>query len=565
MQSSPQKSSGRVSVLVPVPTQRAIYDYKLNQEDDHAYQVGDYVAVPFGNRTLYGMIWSLAPTDPALPPEKLKIICSRPSVMNALPALPQDHLKFMAWMANYTLAPLGMIAKLTIGMKDIFKDFKRAKPLSQVISPESADQSKALTPAIKQLSSAQQQAAAGIIASLSSAKFSVSLLDGVTGSGKTEVYFQAIAENLARNRQSVILLPEIALSSHFLTRIKTHFGIVPTLWHSDLTPATRRKAWHHIATGKAKIVLGARSALFLPFQSLGLVVVDEEHDASYKQSDGVCYHARDMAVMRAKYANAAVILASATPSLESLVNAQQEKYDHYQLPDRYGGASLPKLVLIDLTKQQLKAQHFISLPLQQAIKERLALQQQSLLFLNRRGYAPLLLCRHCGYRFACPHCSAWLVAHRYGQGPAHEQHTPPYLACHHCGFKQLMPDACPECDDTEALAACGPGVERLEQEAAALFPHARIAIASAETLHNSKQAEAFIEQVHANEIDIIIGTQIIAKGYHFPKLTLVGVIDADLGLQGGDLRAGERCYQLMHQVAGRAGRADLKGEVLLQT
>ncbi len=414
------------------------------------------------------------------------------------------------------------------------------------------------------LSKAQQDAAAALRAKLREKAFSVTLLDGVTGSGKTEVYFEAVAAALAAGRQALVLLPEIALSAAWLERFEARFGVRPAVWHSEIGQAERKRAWRAVAEGEARVVVGARSALFLPFAELGLIVVDEEHEAAFKQEDGVIYQARDMAVVRAKFGDCAIVLASATPSLETLVNVEAGRYGHLLLPERHGGALQPDIELVDLRKLQPekielssgeKLQSWLSPPLRTALEETLAAGEQGLLFLNRRGYAPLTLCRACGHRLQCPSCTAWLVEHRLAGR----------LQCHHCGYGAPLPKNCPSCAAVESFAACGPGVERLEEELHALYPKARIGVMSSDSVIGPAAAERFLAAVQNHELDLVIGTQIIAKGHHFPMLTLVGVVDGDLGLAGGDLRASERTYQLLHQVAGRAGRAERPGRVLLQT
>ena len=381
------------------------------------------------------------------------------------------------------------------------------------------------------------------------------LLDGVTGSGKTEVYFEAMAEALRQGRQILLLLPEIALTQPFLTRIEARFGATPVAWHSGLKQTERRRAWNAIASGDARIVVGARSALFLPYASLGVIIVDEAHETSFKQEDGVRYNARDVAVMRGLFEKCPVVLSSATPALESRVMADAGRYEALTLTHRYGGAQLPEIALIDLTADPPPRGQWIAPPLLAAMQERLDRGEQTLLFLNRRGYAPLTLCRNCGHRFKCPNCSAWMVDHRLSGR----------LACHHCGHAEPSPSACPECGETDCLVACGPGVERIADEVAALFPQARRAIVTSDTIWSPDKAAEFVAAVEAHAIDVIIGTQLVTKGYHFPELTLVGVIDADIGLEGGDLRAGERTFQQIAQVAGRAGRAAKPGQVFLQT
>jgi primosomal protein N' (replication factor Y) len=405
------------------------------------------------------------------------------------------------------------------------------------------------------LSEAQAVAAAALVAKVEAGGYSVTALDGVTGSGKTEVYFEAIAAALRHGRQALVLLPEIALGAQFLDRFTARFGARPAEWHSDLSSAERRVAWQAIANGEARVVVGARSALFLPLPELGLIIVDEEHDGAYKQEDGVIYQARDMAVVRARLTSIPIALVSATPSLETVQNVAGGRYATLHLPDRHGGARLPVIDAIDLRVDRPPRQSWISPTLRTALTEVLGGGEQAMLFLNRRGYAPLTLCRACGHRLQCPRCTTWLVEHRLAGR----------LQCHHCGFLTPLPNACPSCRAEASMAACGPGVERLAEEAAALFPNARMAVMASDTIAGPLAAAELVRRVENHEVDLLIGTQMIAKGHHFPMLTLVGVIDADLGLHGGDLRAAERTYQLLHQVAGRAGRADRPGRVLLQT
>jgi primosomal protein N' (replication factor Y) len=403
--------------------------------------------------------------------------------------------------------------------------------------------------------SPEQQRAADALAAKARGGFSVTLLEGVTGSGKTEVYFEAIAAALASGRQALVLLPEIALGAQFLKRFEKRFGVEPAVWHSDVPHAERRIAWRQVAEGSARVVVGARSALFLPFRKLGLIVVDEEHDSSFKQEDGVVYHARDMAVVRAQLAGAAAILASATPSLETLDNVARGRYGHLELPGRHGGARLPEIRVVDMRREKLEPRRFLAPPLVAALGGALACGEQAMLFLNRRGYAPLTLCRSCGHRLQCPNCTAWLVEHRF-RGR---------LLCHHCGHMESPPSFCVECGATQSFAACGPGIERIAEEVAERFPEARTAIMASDTLMGPRAIAEMITAVEEHAVDILIGTQVMAKGHHFPLLTLVGVVDADLGLAGGDLRAAERTWQLLSQVAGRAGRADRPGTVFVQT
>lgn len=385
--------------------------------------------------------------------------------------------------------------------------------------------------------------------------FNTTLLRGVTGSGKTEVYLEAVAEALRQGRQALVLLPEIALTAEFLTRVEARFGTRPGEWHSGVTMTERRRTWKMVGQGGCQMVVGARSALFLPYQNLGLIVVDEEHDTSYKQEEGVLYNARDMAVLRASLCSAQVVLASATPSLETWANAEAGKYQRLDLTARFGEAVMPGLRAVDMRAERLPSNRWISPTLQKAVEARVSKGEQALLFLNRRGYAPVTICRACGHQIGCEHCDARMVEHRFLKR----------LVCHQCGETKPMPEACPDCKAEDRLAAVGPGVERLTEEAQALFPEARIATLSSDLFGSARALKAQIEEIAAGGADVIIGTQLVAKGHNFPLLTLVGVIDADLGLQGSDLRAAERTFQLMRQVAGRAGRAEKPGTALLQT
>ncbi|MCH8167172.1 MAG: primosomal protein N' [Proteobacteria bacterium] len=405
------------------------------------------------------------------------------------------------------------------------------------------------------LSEAQAAAAETLRAAVAARRFGVTLLKGVTGSGKTEVYLEAVAECIAQGRQALVLLPEVALTPGFLARVEARFGVCPAEWHHGVAGAERRRCWRAVAEGTAQLVVGARSALFLPFRDLGLIVIDEEHEASFKQEEIVLYHARDMGVLRASIEGAAVVLASATPSLETWANADSGKYRRIDLPERFGAARLPEIRLIDLRANQPGRDRWLSEPLVEAARARLGRGEQVLLFLNRRGYAPLTLCRACGTHFGCPHCDAWLVTHR----------TRPQLMCHQCGHTEALAEACPDCGRADRIAVCGPGVERVAEEAAGLFKGARIEILSSDLSSGPDELKERLAAIANGEVDIIIGTQMVAKGHNFPLLTLVGVIDADMGLHGGDLRAAERTFQILRQVAGRAGRADRPGVAMIQT
>ena len=406
-----------------------------------------------------------------------------------------------------------------------------------------------------ELSSAQTGAAFKLVADVDARAFAPTLLDGVTGSGKTEVYLEAVAAALRQGRQCLVLLPEIALTEPFLQRFHARFGCEPIAWHSGLRSTQRRRAWRAIAGGDAKVVVGARSALFLPYADLALIVVDEAHETSFKQEEGVHYHARDVAVMRGRFEGCPVVLASATPAIETRQQVALGRYAEVQLPERHGAAEMPHIEAIDLLAEPPGRGRWLSPRLVKALVETLDKGEQSLLFLNRRGYAPLTLCRTCGHRFQCPNCTAWMVEHRLTRR----------LACHHCGHAEPTPRACPECKGEDTLVACGPGVERIADEVTALLPQAKVAVVTSDTIWSPARAAEFVARMEARDIDVVVGTQLVTKGYHFPNLTLVGCVDADLGLEGGDLRAAERTFQQIRQVSGRAGRGEKPGRVFIQT
>ena len=520
----------RVFVLFPVAL--GAYEYLT----DLPVQVGQFVNAPFGKKKALGVVWPQKSKED-YPEEKLKKIDS----ILPEPPLPEQTINFVNWVAGYTLAPLGAVLKMALNA-EMGKVSK--KPL--VFMPPNPDHTQI------DFSPAQLKA---VKAMQALKNFKVALLDGVTGSGKTEVYFEEMAYVLAQKKQVLVLLPEIILTTAWLKRFEERFGVTPALWHSALTPKQRRDTWEAVRNGSAQVLVGARSALFLPFLDLGLIVVDEEHDPSFKQEEGVLYQARDMAIVRAKIADCPIVLASATPSLETYTHAREGRYLHLKLPERYSGAQLPETRIVDMRKKEKGPVLFISKELKEALSDRLSKHEQSLLFLNRRGYAPLMLCRACGYRLQCPHCSAWLVEHKVNHN----------LQCHHCGYTMPTPKECPQCHEKDSLVACGPGVERIAEEVATLFPEARTAQITSDTLTHPQDFATLMQQIEQGELDILIGTQVLAKGHHFPNLTLVGVIDADMGLAGGDLRAGERTFQLLQQVMGRAGRESKKGLALLQS
>jgi primosomal protein N' (replication factor Y) len=591
-----------VDVLVPVALDQT-YSYRVPEGLELA--PGDVVTVPLGARgETTGVVWAENDNPNPRFHNRMKDVVAKHDV----PPLKDELRSFIDWVSNYTLSSRGMVLRMALRMGEhlgpgrdrvgvrlggpppkrmtparlrllhLFSDgLVRAKGdaakeagvsvgVVDGLIDEGALETLVLPPEkltrppdpdfrVPEFSLGQLAAADALRTTVDQGGATVTLLDGVTGSGKTEVYFEAVAENIRRGRQTMILMPEIALTGQSLDRFTARFGTRPAEWHSQLSPRTRARTWAAVAANEVQVVVGARSALFLPYADLGLIVVDEEHDPAYKQEDGAHYHARDMAVVRGRAAKIPVVLASATPSVESEVNARRGRYKQLHLPERFGGAHLPSIEAIDMRREGPPRGRFISPKLAEAVQFSMERGEQALLFLNRRGYAPLTLCRACGFRMQCPNCDAWLVDHRFKKR----------LVCHHCGYNTGIPNECSNCHATESFAAVGPGVERLEQEAAALFPDKRILVLSSDLVESMERLRQELDGVAQGLFDIVIGTQLVAKGHHFPKLNLVGIVDADLGLGNGDPRAAERTFQLLHQVVGRAGREEGRGLGFLQT
>ncbi len=598
----PKKQAMAVPVLIPLALDQT-YHYLV--PDDLPLAIGDFVTVPLGSRKRHGVVWGPpCPTGELdFDPKKLRKVIKR----HDLPPLQGNAHKLIEWVARYCLAPRGMVLKMMMSAPAAFEPSKprmgysltkiRPKrmtdarnrvvdmalfgalhskgelaqlsdvstgvidglvkagtleetPLPEQIPPAPSPDFQTLT-----FSDAQQSAVTSLCENATQDKFTVSLLDGITGCGKTEIYFEAIATVLGKGQQAVVLLPEIALTGQFLKRFEKRFGVYPGSWHSAMTPAERSRIWRMTANGNLKVIFGARSALFLPFHNLGLVIVDEEHEAAYKQDDQVRYQARNIAVVRGMTEKIPVVLSSATPSLESWVNATTGKYSHIKVTERYAKAELPEITAIDLRADPPEKGRWMSPLLVDEVTATLARKEQALLFLNRRGYAPLTLCRKCGHRFECPECSAWLVEHRHKKA----------LCCHLCGFHTPVPTVCPSCEAENSLVPCGPGVERIAEELTERFPDAKSAILSSDLVTSISEQRAMLEDIALGKYDLIVGTQLVAKGHHFPKLSLVGVIDGDLGMAQADPRTAERSYQLLTQVTGRAGREKTKGKGLIQT
>jgi len=572
-------------------------------------EIGNIVSVPLGPRKLFGVVWDDDIID--APPVEAKKLRPIIEILD-IPPLSKALRQLVDWSAHYYLCSHASVLRMLMPSSAAFNTVKtiteyrvtgkaperntpaRQKALSafsdnnhsniQGIIRELALKADVSDAVIRGLVKAgalesvevnidtdfdipdpqhdipnlskEQKAAAKILVDATNAnQFETLLLDGVTGSGKTEIFFEAVAQSIKMDKQCLILLPEIALTQPFLKRFEARFGVQSACWHSGMKQSERRRTWRAVTNGHAKVLIGARSALYLPYRNLGLIIVDEAHEASFKQEEGVRYHARDVAVMRAKFEDIPVILSSATPALESRYMAETGRYTSIKVTSRFGGAHMPQINAIDLTQDPPERGQWIAPRLAKAIKETIERGEQSLLFLNRRGYAPLTLCRTCGHRIQCPNCTSWMVEHRLVKR----------LACHHCGHVMPPPKECSECGEEDNLVACGPGVERINDEVRSLFPEARTFVATSDTLYSLRKASEFVNHVENGKIDIIVGTQLVTKGYHFPNLTLVGIIDADLGLEGGDLRAAERTFQQISQASGRAGRAEKEGQVFIQT
>lgn len=603
------KAGDIVKILIPNVI-NAGYDYRLTDVAD----LGTFVQVTVMNRPYIGVVYGIG--DSGLPKEKIK------SVSKIFPyKLEISDLQWIQKMSEWTLMAPGAVLRLIVNVPDAFSapkveqlyafnhdsnikmtesrqaiadafDSNDNEPMSvsdiQNIAHVSSSVVKNMiksgglvlrdsrvkesntfcyeykdTGSVK-LNDEQSVAADAIGGSIDSGGFSVFLLDGITGSGKTQVYFDAAWRAYKKGQSVLLMMPEIALTAQFMSRYQKRFGAPPVIWHSNLTSARRREIWRGVLRGDIRMVVGTRSALFLPWKNLGLIVVDEEHDGSYKQEDMGNYHARDMAILRAKIAGFPVVLASATPSAETLQNVSVGKYKALKLTSRFGGATLPKIETIDMRQNRpedykIKEDSedvqtgYLSNALCLEIQKTLDSGQQVMLFINRRGFAPIIQCKKCGWVATCDDCSVGMTYHkRVGK-----------LLCHMCGRMEALPDKCPVCGDKVSMR--GAGLEKIQEEVNIKFPSARTALVSSDTMVSRQALERLVKKMEEGEIDIVIGTQILAKGHHFPNLTLVGVVDADMGLFGTDFRAAEHTFQQLFQVAGRAGRGELPGRVMLQT
>jgi primosomal protein N' (replication factor Y) len=526
-------------VIVPLPFNKA-FDYAIDNID---CKTGDFVKVPFRNKELIGVIEQICEKSEVENKSKIKNIISKADIA-LQEGISEELMNLIKWQSDYYICELGKVLSLCYSEKFF-------KPLKRIVKPKAP---KYIEKSVFTLSPDQKKIADELI--FNCKNFSVNLLEGVTGSGKTEVYFEFIANILENNQQALILLPEIALTNSIVERFKKRFGFEPIIWHSTIGDAKKRSAFLKIIRGEAKVVIGARSALHLPFKNLGTIIIDEEHDTSYKQEEQIIYNARDVAIMRGKFEKIPIILSTATPSIETYNNVKNKKYNHYKLESRFNKFELPQVEIIDMRTEKISATEFISTKLRAEIKHNLDNNLQSLLFLNRKGYAPLVLCGKCGFRFKSPDTSSWLVMHKDNSGKA-------FLKCHHSDFKMPMPEICPSCNAEKSFRVCGPGIQRLAEEVRILFPTAKVEEISSDL--SDKNLAELIYKIENNQIDILIGTQIIAKGHNFPSLSLVGVIDGDLGIDFSDLKSAEKSFQLLHQVSGRAGRDKHKGRVFIQS
>lgn len=501
-------------------------------------EIGSIVSVPFNRSVVNGLVVSKV-EKLSIDERKIKEIAE----IYDFKITPQ-YLTFIKFCANYNMAPEGLFLKMMLSQISVLKKFSKY----EMETPLLEDLDKKLAT----LSSKQQNVLESIKEQID--KFEVSVLQGVTGSGKTEVYLHLAAEIIQKGGQVLIMLPEIALGSQLVQRYEERLGIKPLIWNSQEGEKSKKITWYNGVIKKYPLIVGARSSLFIPYSNLKLIIIDEEHDSSFKQEEGVIYNARDMAVVLAKNLNIPLVLASATPSIETLYNAKHGKYKLYEITSRFGGVSLPEIEIVDTLQNKLEKGKFISKQAKEQIFSEIKKGKQVLIYLNRRGYAPVSFCSSCGHKYECPKCSANLVKHKFND----------FLICHYCGYKSGDIKSCISCGVETDIFAYGPGVERIEEELKADFPDMNILVFSSDTL-KPKEVESTVNKIKNGEFDIIVGTQMITKGFHFPKLSTVLILDFDWSIKGFDLRAHEKAYQALYQVSGRAGREKERGKVLIQT
>ena len=526
-------------VLLPLPFNQT-FQYAYFGNDNLVY--GDFVNVPFKNKIIVGCVWDTKLSlKKEIPITKIKYIEKK---LN-FPPLSKENREFINWVSDYTMNKLGQILKLSLSSVHIFKKDTKVNCLKEFKINKSGPE----------LTIEQKKATDFIAKKIKQHKFSTTVIDGVAGSGKTEVYFEAICKTLEKKKQVLVLLPEISLTTQWFDRFRKRFKIEPLVWHSNVKLKYKIEIWKSVINGNWNVIVGARSALFLPFANLGLIVLDEEHDQSFKQEEGVIYNARDMAIVRAKKTNIPIILSSSTLSIETKQNINEKKYDVVQLKKSYGEAGLPKVKIIDLVENPPEKNCWLSNEVHKELQIAMKKGNQALIFLNRRGFAPYVFCNTCGKKFNCPNCDVGLVFHKNLDS----------LLCHHCGFKTIMPKRKKDCKKECNFYLYGPGVERISEEIKKKHQNYRVEILTSDIVSKKDKGEKIIKEFESEKIKIIVGTQILAKGHHFPKLTLVIVVDSDIGFFGGDLRAAEKTFQLLMQVAGRSGRSNIKGKVLIQS
>ena len=520
----------KVQVLLP-----KVFNFPFTyQKNQIQLQIGDFVEVPFGKNKEIGIVWNGKVSD--LKNIKIKNINKKINKFS----LNKKLIEFIEWFSLYNMVPIGLVLKMSIGSNLNFIE-KKDKDFNQSSKK------------IKKYNLNDEQKKAYDFLDNKDDKFIVSVLQGTTGSGKTLVYFERIKKIIKKNKQALVLLPEIFLTNEFKSRFIDFFGFEPAIWHSKITPKNKRIIWKGIINNKIKLVVGARSSLLLPFKNLGIIIVDEEHDTSYKQDDGVIYHARDMAISRASFENIPIHLITSIPSIETFNNIQKKKFRNFKILKRYNDYPLPKTKIINLNIKKIK-NSFIDVETIKLVKHFLDRNEQVLFFLNRRGYAPYLICKNCGYKHTCPNCSMYLTFHKNRNR----------AICHHCSHEKKIFRNCKDQKNCDFIMY-GPGVEKIFEEVTKIFPSNKVEIFSSDHMKKKDQAKSLFKKIINNEVDILIGTQMISKGFNFPKLNCIVVVDADFSGRGYDLRTTEKNMQLYHQLSGRAGRFSLDSLIIYQT